>query len=561
VDKEENSMSERNQITLRVEGMTCDGCARHVTESLKNVPGVVEAQVPGWRSGQATVVAETNVTDEALTNAVSDAGYRAILRERRALEGERRALKAEGADFDLMIIGGGSAAFAAAIKAAELGASAAIIEAGTIGGTCVNIGCVPSKTLIKAAEVCYKSAYPKFEGLTACPPPADWQRVVQQKDELVAALREGKYLGVLDAYPTIKLIRGKARLTGGRGVVVNGETYHPGRIIVATGSSPYPPPITGLAEAGYLDSTDALSLTSLPQSMIVIGGGAIGMELTQLFARFGVRMMMLEGQDHLAAAEEPEIGKAITGYLEGERIRVCTGVKINQVEIAGGEYRVHAVINGKAEVCTAEQLMIATGRRANTADLGLGEAGVRTGRTGEIVVNEHLQTANPDIYAAGDCTGDPMYVYVAAYAGGLAAENALRDAGRIYDLFALPRVTFTDPQIASVGLSEKQSREKGLRIKTSVLDLKNVPRAIVARDTRGLIKLIAEADTGRLFGAHVLAAEAGEVIQEATLAIRFRLTMQDIIETFHPYLTMVEGLKLAALTFEKDVARLSCCAA
>ncbi len=554
-------MSNRNQITLRIEGMTCDGCARHVTEALKNVPEVVEAQTPDWRSGQATVVAEPGVTDEALTGAVRDAGYRAIVRERRALEGERRAPKAEGAGFDLMIIGGGSAAFAAAIKAAELGASVAIIEAGTIGGTCVNIGCVPSKTLIKAAEVCYKSAYPKFEGLTACPPPADWQRVVQQKDELVAALREGKYISVLDAYPAIKLIRGKARLTGGRGVSVNGDAYNPSKIIIATGSLPWPPLITGLKEAGYLDSADALSLPALPQSMIVIGGGAIGMELTQLFARFGVRMMMLEGQDHLAAVEEPEIGRAITEYLEGEKIRVCTGVKINQIERADGEYRVHAVINGKVEVCVAEQLMIATGRRANTDDLGLEEAGVRTGSKGEIVVNEHLQTSNPDIYAAGDCTGDPMYVYVAAYAGGLAAENALRDAGRIYDLFALPRVTFTDPQIASVGLSEKQAREKGLSIKTSVLDLKNVPRAIVSRDTRGVIKLIAEKETGRLLGAHMLADEAGEVIQEATLAIRFGLTVQDIIETFHPYLTMVEGLKLAALTFEKDVAKLSCCAA
>ncbi len=294
--------------------------------------------------------------------------------------------------------------------------------------------------------------------------------------------------------------------------------------------------------------------------MIIIGGGAIGMELGQLFARFGVRVMMLEGQDHLAAAEEPEIGEAITRYLEGEEIRVCTNVKINQVERLNGMYRLHAVINGKLEVCQAEQLMIATGRRANTAGLGLEEAGVKTGYKGEIAVNEHLQTSNPDVYAAGDCTGDPMFVYVAAYAGGIAAENALRNAGRIYDLFALPRVTFTDPQIASVGLSEKQAREKGLRIKASVLDLKNVPRAIVSRDTRGLIKLIAEEDTGRLLGAHVLADEAGEVIQEATLAIRFGLTVQDIIETFHPYLTMVEGLKLAALTFEKEVAKLSCCA-
>ncbi len=237
-------MNDKNHITLRVEGMTCDGCARHVTEALKAVPGVEEAQVASWRSGQATVIAGGNVADEALTNAVRDAGYRAIVRERRALEGERRAPTAEGADFDLMIIGGGSAAFAAAIKGAELGARVAIVEAGTIGGTCVNIGCVPSKTLIKAAEICYHSAYPKFEGLTACPPPADWQRVVQQKDELVAALREGKYVSVLDAYPEIKLIRGKARLTGGRGVSVDGDTYHPGKIIIATGSLPWPPPIS-----------------------------------------------------------------------------------------------------------------------------------------------------------------------------------------------------------------------------------------------------------------------------------------------------------------------------
>lgn len=553
-------MTERTHITLRIEGMTCDGCARHVTEALKHVAGVVEAQVPGWRSGQATVVAEATVTDEALMRAVREAGYRALVRERRPLEGERRAPKPEGADYDLMIIGGGSAAFAAAIKGAELGANVAIVEGGTIGGTCVNIGCVPSKTLIKAAELCYRSAYPKFEGLTACPPPSDWQRVVEQKDELVVALRQGKYINVMDVYPNITLIRGWAKLTGGRQVLVNSTTYTPGKIIIATGSRPWAPPIPGLKEAGYLDSTDALSLLALPQSLLVIGAGAIGLELGQLFSRFGVRVMILEGGPNVAGAEEPEIGRALTEYLAGEKIRVCTGVKINSVERANGEYRVQAEINGQPETCAAEQLMIATGRRPHTSGLGLEEAGVQTGTRGEILVNEHLQTANPDIYAAGDCLGDPMYVYVAAYAGGMAAENALTGAGRMYDLSALPHVIFTDPQVASVGLTEARAREKGFKVKTSVLHLKDVPRALAARDTRGLIKLVAEEDTGRLLGAHVLADEAGEVIQEATLAIRFRLTVQDLVETFHPYLTMVEGLKLAALTFERDVAKLSCCA-
>ncbi len=554
-------MAEKTHVVLRVEGMTCDGCARHVSEAMKKVPGVEEAQVASWKSGQAVVVSTSQLKETDLIEAVKKAGYRAILRERRALKGERRVPSEEGAEYDLMTIGGGSAAFAAAIKAAELGAKVAIVEKGTIGGTCVNIGCVPSKTLIKAAELCYHSAYPKFEGLTACPPPSHWQRVVQQKDELVAALREGKYVHVAQMYPNMTMIRGEAKLLGGRKVAVNGKTYTPGKILVATGSHPWAPAIPGLEEAGYVDSTEALSLKALPESLIVIGGGAIGLEFAQLFTRFGVKVMILEAGPQVAMAEEPEIGNALVRYLEGEKVRVCANVKIKRVDHPGGEYRVLAEINGAEEVCRAKQLMVATGRRPMTSGFGLEEAGVKLGKKGEILVSKHLQTDNPDIYAAGDCIGDPMYVYVAAYAGGIAAENALNGAGKVFDLFALPRVTFTDPQIASVGVTEAQAKEKGFNIETSVLDLNNVPRPLASRDTRGLIKLVAEQDTGRLLGAHVLAADAGEVIQEATLAIRFGLTVQDLVETFHPYLTMVEGLKLAALTFRKDVAKLSCCAA
>lgn len=554
-------MASKNHILLRIEGMTCDGCARHVTQALKAVPGVEEAQVGSWKSGQATVVAEAGVQEADLTEAVKKSGYRAVLREKRPLEGERRVPSGGRGEFDLITIGGGSAAFAAAIKAAELGAKVAIVEKATIGGTCVNIGCVPSKTLIKASELCYHSAYPKFEGLTACPPPSDWQRVVQQKNDLVAALREGKYVNVAEMYPNITIIRGEAKLLGGRKISVDGKTYTPGKILIATGSHNWAPAIPGLEETGYLDSTQALDLNELPASLMIIGGGAIGLEFAQLFTRFGVKVMMMESGPHVAMAEEPEIGDALVKYLEGEKVRVCANVKIRKVERADGEVRVHTEMNGVEEVCRAKQLMAATGRRATTSGFGLEKAGVRLGQKGEILVNEHLQTDNPDIYAAGDCIGDPMYVYVAAYAGGLAAENALNGASKVFDLRALPRVTFTDPQIASVGLTEAEAKAKGFQVDTSVLDLKNVPRALASRDPRGLIKLVAEKETGRLLGAHVLAADAGEVIQEATLAIRFGLTVQDLLETFHPYLTMVEGIKLAALTFKKDVAKLSCCAA
>jgi mercuric reductase len=553
-------MAERAQVTLDVQGMTCDGCAAHVENALRGVAGVEEVKVPSWRAARATVTATAPVADDLLVEAVERAGYRAQVRERRAVR-EGRKFGGGDATHDLMIIGAGSAAFAAAIKAAELGAKVALVEAGTIGGTCVNVGCVPSKTLIKAAELCYRSAYPKFEGLAACPPPSDWQRVVRQKDELVSALRQGKYVDVMKVYPNISLIRGRARLTGPRSVAVNGTTYSPGKILIATGSHPWAPPISGLAEAGFLDSTAALSLPGLPRSLVVIGAGVIGLELGQLFARFGVRVMILEAGPHVAGGEEPEVGRALTEYLGREKIRVCTNVRIDRVEKQGNEYAVDAVIDGKSEICRGEQLLVATGRRANTGDLGLTEAGVELGPRGEVAVNEHLQTTNPDIYAAGDCIGEPMLVYVAAYAGGLAAENALTGSGRIYDLTALPHVVFTDPQAASVGLSERAARAAGKAVKTAVLGLKDVPRALASRDTRGLFKMVAEAGTGKILGVHIVADAAGEVIQAATLAVKYGLRVQDLVETFHPYLTMAEGLKLTALTFDRDVAKLSCCAA
>jgi len=553
-------MAEKNQVVLRVEGMTCDSCARHVSKALEAVEGVSEVNVPGWQSRKATLQAASEVTDEVLRQAVKEAGYRAIVQERRPLEAEPGAAFVEGADYDLLVIGGGSAGFAAAIKGAELNARVLLVESDTIGGTCVNVGCIPSKTLIRAAELTYRCAYPTFEGLAVCPLASDWQRVIQQKDELVAALRQGKYVDVVNIYPNITLVRGRARLTGGRGVTVNGKTYNPGKIVLATGAHPWAPPIPGLAETGYLDSTAALSLEALPESLIVVGAGVIGLELAQVFARFGVRVTLLEALPRIAPAEDAAIGQALAGYLAEEGIEVHAGVHIQRVSRSDGTYQVQAEVAGKPNTFTGAQLLIATGRRANTANLGLDEAGVQVGQRGEIVADEQLRTANPDVSAAGDCIGEPMFVYVAAYAGGLAAENALNAAGKVYNLQALPRVTFTDPQIASVGLTEGQAREQGYAVKATTLQLEHVPRALVAHDKRGLIKLVADADNDRLLGAQVLAAEAGEVIQEATLAVRLGLRLRDLVETFHPYLTMVEGLKLAALTFEKDVTKLSCCA-
>lgn len=554
-------MAKLEELELDVRGMTCDACATHVTKALQGVAGVQEVHVPGWQSGRATVKAEAGISAEALSAAVGQAGYTATVKVRRPADGPRRRDRGSGSQYDLMAIGAGSAGFGAAIRAAELGFKVALVGFGPIGGTCVNWGCVPSKNLIRAMEKYHGAAGNGFRGVNTAPGQLYWSQVINQKDELVAALRQAKYWDVLDAYPNITYIEGRARLTGGNRVVIDGETYTPNKIVITTGARSWTPPIPGLEEAGYLTSTTAMELRHVPRSLIVLGANAVGLELAQVYARAGSHVTVIELLERIVPFEDEAISEALAGYLRQEGMTLVTGAATERVDREKGQYRLQVKLaDSSRQIFEAEQLLVATGRRPNTAGLGLEEAGVELDKRGGIVVNEHLQTANPDIYAAGDVLGRDMFVYVSAYGGGLAAENALTGAGRVYDVTALPRVTFTDPQVASVGLTEAQAREAGYNTKVSVLPLAHVPRALAARDTRGLIKLVADGDTDRLLGAHVLAPEGGEIIQIAVLAIKFGITVHDLTATLFPYLTLAEGMKLAAQTFEKDVAKLSCCA-
>ncbi len=465
-------------------------------------------------------------------------------------------------DFDLLIVGGGSAGFAAAITAADLGARVAMAEGGTLGGTCVNVGCVPSKTLIRAAEAQHRRVHHGFRGIPATDGQPDWPTVRAEKDALVAELRQTKYWNVLRAYPSITLFQERATFISGlEARLVSGRTLTAGKIVVTTGSSPWAPPIPGLAGAGYLDNASAMALERLPESLIVIGASAVGLVLAQLFARLSVRVTVLEALPRVVPAEDADIGNALGDYLRSEGLEVHTDVQIDRVSRASDGYSVQFRAGHEERAARASQLLVATGRRAKTAGFGLERIGVSLGKKGEIVVKEFLQTTNANVYAAGDVIGDPMFVYVAAYGGALAAENALTGNERRYDLSALPKVTFTDPAVASVGLTEDRARAQGIEPLVSKLPLEYVPRALAARDTRGFIKLVADAGSKKIVGAHILAAEAGEMITEAALAIKLGLTIEDLASTFHPYLTLSEGVKLAAQTFTKDVAKLSCCAA
>ncbi|HSA81618.1 MAG TPA: mercury(II) reductase [Geminicoccaceae bacterium] len=452
--------------------------------------------------------------------------------------------------YDLAVVGAGSAGFSAAITAAEQGARVALIGHGTIGGTCVNVGCVPSKTLIRAAESLHRAeAAARFAGIRGEARLDDWRSLVAQKDELVAGLRQAKYVDLLPAYNTVAYIDGRARLTR-EGVRANGGLLNVGKTIVTTGAAAARPSITGIDDIDYLTSTTALELDALPRTMLVIGGGYIGCELAQLFARAGVRVM-LACRSRLLPEGEPEVSEALAGYLRDEGIDVRTGLTYRQVRRTSSGVALIVEADGAEYVLEAGVVLAATGRRPNTEGLGLSDVDVALTESGGVRVDEHLRTTNRRVYAAGDVTGRHQFVYMAAYGAKLAALNALNGDAHRYDATAMPMVTFTDPQVASVGLTEAAARADGLEVKTSLIPLDAVPRALAARDTRGLIKLVADRASDRLLGAHILAPEGADSIQTAALAIRHGMTSKELGETIFPYLTMVEGLKLAAQTFDR----------
>lgn len=461
--------------------------------------------------------------------------------------------------YDLAVIGAGSAGFSAAITAAEQGATVALIGHGTIGGTCVNVGCVPSKTMIRAAEALHGArAASRFPGLVGEAHVGNWQSLIAAKDDLVSTLRQKKYADLLPEYDGIAYLEGAARLNGA-GVLVEGDPVAADRIIIATGGRPAVPPIPGIESVAYLTSTTLLELETLPRSLIVIGGGYIGAELAQMMARMGVEVTVV-CRSRLLPQVEPEVSDALAAAYRAEGVTLYCGITYDACREDETGVTVCVSEGGEPVELKAERILVATGRTPNTETLGLVEAGVAQDGRGAIVVDDRMRTSKTGIYAAGDVTDRDQFVYMAAYGAKIAAKNALNIDSVAYDNSAMPWVVFTDPQVAGVGLSEAAAKAAGHEVKTSIVPLDQVPRALAARDTRGLLKLVADAKTDRLLGGQILAPEGADSIQTLAMALKFGMTAKALGETIFPYLTTVEGLKLAAQTFDRDVAKLSCCA-
>ena len=355
------------------------------------------------------------------------------------------------------------------------------------------------------------------------------------------------------------MLRGEARFKDDSNLIVRlndgGERKIPfDRCLIATGASPAIPPIPGLKDTPYWTSTEALESSMIPQRLAVIGSSVVAVELAQAFARLGSQVTIL-ARSTLFFREDPAIGAAITAAFRAEGIEVLEYTQASHIAYVDEEF---VLTTGHGEL-RAGKLLIATGRTPNTRSINLEVAGIAINAQGAIVIDHTMRTNVSRIYAAGDCTDQPQFVYVAAAAGTRAAIN-MTGGKAVLDLTAMPAVVFTDPQVATVGYSEGQAHHDGIGTDSRTLMLDNVPRALVNFDTRGFIKLVTEVGSQRLIGVQVVASEAGELIQTAALAIRNQMTVQELADQLFPYLTMVEGLKLAAQTFSKDVKQLSCCA-
>ena len=464
-----------------------------------------------------------------------------------------------GNKLHIAVIGSGGSAMAAALKATERGARVTLIERGTIGGTCVNIGCVPSKIMIRAAHIAHLRRESPFDGgLSAQSPVVDRPALLAQQQGRVEELRESKYQNILNDNAAITVLRGEARFVDERTLTVTlnagGEqTVSFDRAFIGTGARPAEPPVPGLAETPYLTSTSALELDRIPERLVVIGASVVALELAQAFARLGSQVTVL-ARSRVLSQEDPAVGEAVEAAFRREGIEVLKQTQASEIAHDGQLF----TLQTNAGMLQAEQLLVASGRTPNTENLNLEAIGVAT-EGGAIQIDKHLQTTAPGIYAAGDCTDQPQFVYVAAAGGSRAAIN-MTGGDASLDLSAMPEVIFTDPQVATVGLSEADAEARGYATDSRILTLDNVPRALVNFDTGGFIKIVAERESGRLLGVQAVAGEAGELIQTAVMALRARMTVNDIADELFPYLTMVEGLKLCAQTFTKEVKQLSCCA-
>jgi dihydrolipoamide dehydrogenase len=450
------------------------------------------------------------------------------------------------ANVDVLIVGAGTAGEYAAGTARQYTDSIAMVEKGPVGGDCIFHACIPTKALVHAARAYKKMKTTDFFGLPTPGNTAEYKKVKAFKDRIILGIATGR-----DERWTrqgIQLFRGNASFVSPNEVKVADEVIKAGKIIITTGSMPAVPPIPGLKETGYITNVEALELENPPERLAIIGGGPIGVEFAQAFAAFGSRVTIYEALDRILIGEDEEISQAVLGFFKKQGISVSTSVTVSGVEsTSSGKLLITKSQNGQKKRTEHNSILVATGRRPAIDDLNLPAAGIEAGKKG-ITVNASMKTNVSHIWAAGDITGTFLFTFVAGEQGKTAVMNAVGGKNIELSYDVLPRATFCDPEVASVGLTEKQAQEKGYNVKVGKFDYANLTRAIVSDETDGFIKIIAEEDSGRILGGHIVGTEASSLIHEVAAAMAGGMSVSDVGNTLHAYPTLSEGVRYACQT-------------
>lgn len=468
-------------------------------------------------------------------------------------------------EYDIVIIGRGAAAFSSMIKASELSESKAdilMVGTGPLGGTCVNVGCVPSKYLLEASHANFYPRNPKFSGVGSVHPNSDFSEVMNGVRALVSHFRELKYEKILQSYVNVELVEGKARFKSANEVeVLDGskKVVRAKNIIIATGSRPTAPPIEGLKEAGFITSDTVWNLNEQPRSLAIIGGGAIGLELGQAFLHFDSEVTIIEAMPRIMATAEPEISESLQRKLEEEGMKFYIKARINSVGKKDGRKFLEVVTAQGKTMVECDEVLVATGRAPSTDELSLENAGVRTDKKGSIETDAGMKTSNPRIYAAGDCVSKKLMLETLSAREGVVAATNIMGQSDIVDYLSTPWAVFTNPQIAAVGKTEEEFVKETGSCSCRVVALGDVAKAAMLGEKEGVLKLVIDPRDGKVVGLHVLSPLATEYIIEGVYAIKQGATFRDIINTTHIFPTLAEGVKLVAQSFVRDLGTMSCC--
>ncbi len=444
--------------------------------------------------------------------------------------------------YDAIIIGAGQAGVPMAHKLADLNWKVAFIEKEYLGGSCINYGCTPTKTMVASARVAHVARQAAKYGVNVSDVTVDLAAVVKRKDDLVLSWRHGQQEHV-DKRPTLDLYRGHGRFLDAHTVAVNEETLTSDKIIINTGTRPRIIPLEGLADVEYLTNRNIMDLQELPESMVFLGGSYLGLEFGQMFQRFGTQIHLIEYQDRIISREDPDVSESLQKTLEAEGMKFYLGMSAKAVtKTENGIAVMVEDKEGQEHVISGEKLFFGIGRTPNTDDLGLDEAGIATDKYGYIQVNEKLETNVPGVWVLGDAKGGPAFTHVSYDDHLILYENLVNGGDRTTNGRIIPYALFTDPEMGRVGLSETQAREAGYNLKVGKIPMEWVARAIERSETNGLMKVVIDADTDQILGATILGIDGGEVVQILMVAMRNQVPWTKFYRDMYIHPTVVEGV-------------------